>query len=248
MQEGRRHGPPAPNAAASLTKVLLGDDPSAIIAALNGAIQGGVPPVEISRQVAYAAAMRICRFTTANEFNDWITVLHTFTYCNAQHQTLKRASSNEGGPSAELVRGLFHAALRVFLDRFLNIPAGALPGERGDLNDLPTEGPELLEKFLLTLDQQAQTNEAGRIVARYLALQHPTGPLIRTLVRAVVREDANFHTYQMLEATVQQHREWGGHRARGTHPHGRGALHRGALADSTRDAANRRNCPAAASR
>ena len=44
-------------------------------------------------------------------------------------------------------------------------------------------------------------------MARYLALRHPAGPLIRTLVRAVVREDANFHTYRMLEATVQQ--EWG---------------------------------------
>ena len=28
-------------------------------------------------------------------------------------------------------------------------------------------------------------------------------------MRAVVREDANVHTYRMLEATVQQHREWG---------------------------------------
>jgi len=67
----------------------------------------------------------------------------------------------------------------------------------------------LLETFLLTLDGQAQTDEAGRIVARYLALRHPAGPLIRVLVRAVVREDASLPTYQMLEATVQQHQEWG---------------------------------------
>ena len=46
-------------------------------------------------------------------------------------------------------------------------------------------------------------------MARYLALGHPAGSLIRVLVRAVVREDANFRTYQMLEATVQQHQEWG---------------------------------------
>ncbi len=209
MQEGHRHGPPAPNVTAGLTKVLLGEDPSAIIETLKGALQRGVPPVELSKEVAYAAAMRICRFTTANEFNDWITVLDTFTYGNALHQTLKRVSSYEGVPSAELVRGLFHGALRVYLDRFLNIPSGALPGERGDLDDLPTERPELLQQFLLTLDGQAQTDEAGRIVARYLALGHPARPLIRVLVRAVVREDANFHTYRMLEATVQQHQEWG---------------------------------------
>jgi hypothetical protein len=209
MQEGHRRGPPAPNVTAGLTKVLLGEDPSAIIETLKGALQHGVPPVELSKEVAYAAAMRICRFTTANEFDDWITVLHTFTYGNALHQTLKRVSSYEGVPSAELVRGLFHGALRVYLDRFLNIPSGALPGERGDLDDLPTERPELLQQFLVTLDRQAQVNEAGRIVARHLALRHPAGPLIRTLVRAVVREDASFHTYRMLEATVQQHQEWG---------------------------------------
>src|SRR5260221_586180 len=121
--------------------------------------------------------MRICHFTTANEFSDWITVLHTFTYANALHQTLKRVSSNEGAPSAELVRGLFHGALRVYLDRFLNIPSGALPGERADLDDLPTEESELRERFLLTLDRQAQIHEAGRIVARYFALGHPSGPM-----------------------------------------------------------------------
>jgi RNA polymerase sigma factor (sigma-70 family) len=209
MHEGRRHGAPAPSVTAGLTKVLLGEDPAAIIKTLKGALQRGVPPVELSKEVAYAAAMRICRFTTANEFSDWLTVLDTFTYGNALHQTLKRASSNEGGPSAELVRGLFHGALRVYLDRFLNIPTAALPGQRGGLDDLPANASELLEQFLLTMNGQAQINEAGRIVARYIALQHPAGPLIRVLVRAVVREDANFRTYQMLEATVQQYQEWG---------------------------------------
>jgi len=209
MQAARGQGPQAQNGIADLIDVLLGEDPLAIIEALKGAVQGGVPPVELSKQVAYAAALRICHFTTANEFTDWITVLHSFTYANALHQTLKRVSSNEGGPSAELVRGLFQAALRVYLDRFLNIPSGALPGERGDMDDLPTQGPDLLEKFLLTLDRQAQIPEAGRLVARYFTLGHPAAPMIRTLVRAVVREDANFHTYQMLEASVQQYQEWG---------------------------------------
>src|SRR4030095_12582184 len=166
MQEGHRHGPPDPNVTAGLTQVLLGDDPSAMIETLKGAPRHGVPPVELSKEVAYAAAMRICRFTTANEFDDWATVLDTFTYANALHQTLKRASSNEGGPSAELVRGLLHGALRVYLDRFLNIPPAALPGERGGLDDLPAKGSELLEHFLVTLDGQAQTNDAGRIAGR----------------------------------------------------------------------------------
>jgi len=84
--------------------------------------------------------------------------------------------------------------------------------------------------------------------ARYLALQHPTGPLIRTLVRAVVREDANFHTYQMLEATVQQHREWGD-TEQGGHILMAGARYIAAHSPTQpRDAANRRNRPAVATR
>ena len=51
---------------------------------------------------------------------------------------------------------------------------------------------------------------AGRLVARYLALGHSADLLITTLARAVLREDADFHTYQMLEAGVRQYREWGG--------------------------------------
>jgi hypothetical protein len=209
MRDGHRHRPPGPTGTAGLTTVLLGEDPSAIIQSLKGALQRGVPPAELSKEVAYAAALRICRFTTANEFSDWATVLDTFTYGNALHQTLKRASGTRGGPSAGLVRGLFQGALRVYLDRFLNVPPAALPGERGGLDDLPAAGSELLDKFLRTLNSQAQISDAGCIVARYLALRHPPGPLIRVLVRAVVREDATVRTYQMLEATVQQHEEWG---------------------------------------
>ena len=33
--------------------------------------------------------------------------------------------------------------------------------------------------------------------------------LIATLARALLREDAGFHAYQMLEAGVRQFREWG---------------------------------------
>ena len=46
-------------------------------------------------------------------------------------------------------------------------------------------------------------------VARYLALRHPADLLITTLAHAVLREDADFHSYQMLEAGVRQYREWG---------------------------------------
>src|SRR5439155_410454 len=83
---------------------------AATVAALRGALEAGVAPVALSQALCYAAALRIARFHTSNEFGDWITVLHTFTYCNALHMGLKRA------PSAELARGIFHGAMKLYLD------------------------------------------------------------------------------------------------------------------------------------
>ena len=40
-------------------------------------------------------------------------------------------------------------------------------------------------------------------------LGHPVEPLIARLTRAVLREDADFHTYQMLETGLQQYRQSG---------------------------------------
>ena len=50
---------------------------------------------------------------------------------------------------------------------------------------------------------------AARLVARHLTLGHPPKALIATLARALLREDAGFHAYQMLEAGVRQYSEWG---------------------------------------
>ena len=40
---------------------------------------------------------RLIHFGTSNEFADWETVLHTFTYANAVDQALRRAPSNAAG-------------------------------------------------------------------------------------------------------------------------------------------------------
>jgi hypothetical protein len=39
---------------------------------------------------------------------------------------------------------------------------------------------------------------------------HAPQPLFDTLTRAVVREDGDFHTFQMVEAGIRQSREWAG--------------------------------------
>jgi nitrite reductase/ring-hydroxylating ferredoxin subunit len=197
---------------ASLARQLLADDPEAVIAALAEAIQGGATAVDLGRALAYAAALRVAWFGTANEHADWEAAHHAFTYCNAQHQLLKRVTAEEPVEleSPELLRGVIHGAMRLYLIRFLNVPPARLPGEVDDrLDDLPCDAETLRTEFLEALDRQGSVRDAGRLVARYLTLGHPADPLITTLVHAVLREDADFHTYQMLEAGVRQYREWG---------------------------------------
>ena len=193
---------------AGLARALLGDDPAAIAAALLAAIGEGAGGADLGRALAYAAALRVAWFGTANEHSDWDTAHHCFTYCNAMHQLLKRVAGLPDDPA--LLRGVFHGAMRVYLIRFLNVPPARLPGEAGDRqDDLPTEAAALLEAFLAALDRQGSVKLAGRLVARYLAQGHAAEALVATLARAVLREDAGFHTCQMLEAGVRQHREWG---------------------------------------
>lgn len=188
---------------AELGEAMLGEDPLATLAAIRSAMREGAGPEQLSKALAYAAAMRVARFGTANEFGDWIGVLHTFTYCNALHQAMKRA------PSERLVRGVLHGATSVYLHRFLNVPPARLPGERDSLEDEPTGARELLDGFLDALNQQQRVDAAARSVARYLSLGHPVEPLFDALTLAVVREDADFHTFQMVEAGIRQYREWG---------------------------------------
>jgi hypothetical protein len=63
-----------------LAQELLGDDPSAIIGALESAVSDGASFADLGRSVYYAAALRIARFGTANEHADWETAHHVFTY------------------------------------------------------------------------------------------------------------------------------------------------------------------------
>jgi hypothetical protein len=59
------------------------------------------------------------------------------------------------------------------------------------------------------LDRQQQIDAAARLVARHLRLGHSSEALIASLAHALLREDAGFHAYQMLEAGVRQFQEWG---------------------------------------
>jgi nitrite reductase/ring-hydroxylating ferredoxin subunit len=177
-----------------LVQTLLAAEPAELVQALLDALAAGATEVELASAVAFAAATRIARFPTSNEFGDWDTALHTFTFANAVEQGLRRS------PSVELLRGVFDAAASVHLDRFLNVPATRLP--------VPEAGadPEaLLDELPRVLDRQQQVDDAARITASFLAVGGDPARLIAALGAGLVRENRNFHTIQCVEAAVNQH-------------------------------------------
>ena len=191
---GSRAGAEKWNGRSELLPVLLGDNPKAIADALLATLRQGCKAPELAGHVAYAAALRIAQFHTSNEFSDWDTALHTFTFANAVHQGLLRSDS------PELVRGVFDAAMSIYLDRFLNIPPARLPEPDGKL-----EAPEkLLAELPALLNRQQQVNEAGELVARYLFSGGQPEKLLALLGRLLLREDRDFHTIQTTEAAFRQ--------------------------------------------
>src|SRR2546422_10129987 len=109
------------------------------------ALRDGASEIELASAVSFAAATRITRFPTSNEFGDWDTALHTFTFANAVEQGLRRS------PSVELLRGVLDAAASVHLDRFLNVPAARLPTP-----DPAADPTALLDELPLLLDPQPE--------------------------------------------------------------------------------------------
>ena len=141
----------------ALVDNVLGEDPEASIDALLTALREGASEVELASAVSFAAVIRIARFPTSNEFGDWDTALHTFTFANAVEQGLRRS------PSPELLRGVFDAAMSIHLDRFLNVPPAKVPAP-----DPGADRDMLLEELPRLLDRQQQVAEAGQLVASFL--------------------------------------------------------------------------------
>jgi len=171
---------------------LLAEDPLAVADALIDGRTAGATDEEIGRALAYAAALRIVRFHTRNDHADWDTVHHSFTAANALHQALRR------NPTPELRRAAVQAALRIYLDRFLNVPAARLPqatvGSIAGLNRC--------------FDTQGMVDEAANEAWGFLQSGGSRAQLIAALGRALLVEDAGFHWFQTVEAGVRQATAW----------------------------------------
>jgi hypothetical protein len=186
-----------------LVTVLLGDNPQLIVNSLLDALSQGASEEELACIVAYAAALRIAQFHTRNEFSDWDTSLHTFTYANAVHQGLRRIATKE------LLRGVFDGAMRVYLNRFLNVPPVPLPKpkkmENISDNSIFKDPEMLLKELPALLDKQQQVNQAGQLVVDYLYNNGKPDRLLAAIGKALLREDRNFHSIQMVEAAFRQY-------------------------------------------
>ncbi len=178
-----------------LANAVLGEDPQAIADAMLSALRGGCSPAELGGSVAYAAALRIARFALSNEFGDWDTAHHSFTFSTAVHQALVRA------PSVELIRGAFDAAMSVYLTRFLNVPPARIRHANGRAIDSAT----LLRELPTILDRQQQVDETAATIAAYLHADGKPEALLAALGGAMLREDRDFHTIQNIEAAFRQY-------------------------------------------
>lgn len=193
-------------ASKEIVDVLLGDNPVAIVEVLVESLQNGAKQEELAAIVAYAAALRIAQFPVTNEYSDWDTALHTFTFANAVQQAVRRLPA-----SNELLRAIFDVAMSNYLNRFLNVPSAAIPHYNEESINTKTTGTEsdrenTMDSFLDTLDKRHQVNEAAKMVARCLSTEGDK-ELSATLVHALLREDRSFHTIQMLEAAFKQKAE-----------------------------------------
>lgn len=181
----------------ALTQQILSDDPIKTVNTMVDVLKNGVTPSRLAQIVTLAAADRISRFHVQNDFRDWITVLHTFTHAHAVHESLRRSTT------PELTRAVFHGAMSVYLDRFLNTPSARRP-EPKDGETEPQNHSELLEM----MNQQQQVSESARWAVNYLARGGDKSQLLNTLGHALLREDAEFHSFQMYEAAMIEHDHW----------------------------------------
>ena len=193
LERGRSHRG-SWNDCDSLATRMLADSPGEIVAAIREAIASGATPEQLGSAVAHAAFLRMAHFHLSNEFRDWDTVHNTLSAANALHQALRRT------PTPELLRGVFDVAMSIYLDRFLNMPPQRLPEPVSNGGS----SPEQLDRLLDLVDSRQQVEESAQAVSRYLAGEGPPEDLLATMGRMMLREDAGFHSFQIVDAAFRQ--------------------------------------------
>lgn len=183
----------------AFAEILLGDDFHVIVQQLEQRLRAGVNPLAICRAMTYAGAVRTLRFHLKNE-GDWHDVANIYSYAHALYRAFQLA------PSAELLRALFHGAVFTTYLRWLNMPAARVPraGQR-----LPGEesfdSPAAMLRRLQEFADFQKVAEAEVVVNQYLEEGHDLSALRHTLAHIMLREDAELHMFQVLEAAFRHH-------------------------------------------
>jgi nitrite reductase/ring-hydroxylating ferredoxin subunit len=199
-----------------LRNVLLAGKPEEITLALRVALEQGAPVDALSSVLACAGIHRVARFHVQNE-EDWDDVLHVISYANAIDALSHRNAGHSLEGDVVLMKAVTHGAMFVYLTHFLNIPRALLPAERGKaaIPELLDDQPALLGRLLYCAEFQ-QVEEAAAIVHYYQEHGYALADLKAVLGKALLREDATFHTFQMVDAAFNQHATLGEE-----HPDGR---------------------------
>ena len=178
----------------SLASRMLGDSPDEIMDSIKEAVAGGATAEQLGSAVSHASFLRMAHFHLSNEFRDWDTVHNTLTAANALHQALQRT------PTPELLRGVFDVAMSIYLDRFLNMPPQRLP----DATASSVPADEQLDCLLEMVNLRQQVEESAQAVSGYLSGGSAPDDLLATLGRMMLREDADFHSFQIVDAAFRQ--------------------------------------------
>ena len=180
---------------ADFTQVLLGDDFAPILAQVEEKLRAGVPPKEICRAMTYAGAVRTVRFHLKNE-GDWHDVANIYSYAHALYCTFDYAGSKE------LLRAIFHGAVFLTYLRWLNMPAARVPQVGQKLEEVFATDEAMLERFQEFADFQ-KVYEAEILVNQYIEEGRDVQKLRHALAHIMLREDAELHMFQVLEAAFR---------------------------------------------
>ena len=101
------------------------------------------------------------------------------------------------------MRGVYQGAMKVFLDRFFNVPPARRPADHPLAADRPGLGA-----LQACWDREGAVDEAGAIVYGWLHSGGDQASVVAALGSALLSEDAEFHWFQTYEAAVRQAAAW----------------------------------------
>jgi hypothetical protein len=90
--------------------------------------------------------------------------------------------------------------MSIYLDRFLNMPAQRIP----ETNGKPIDGPALLDSLHQRMDVRHQVEEVAELVSQHVSGGGESEALLAELGQVMLREDSEFHSFQIVDAAFKQ--------------------------------------------